>query len=160
MSIVSIIGLVLGIAGAFKAVDGPSYNVTTLLQAALGMFIGCLGLMLAILVYLTIYAEELPKGEKMVLHSVYICSPFLIVRMVYAALGDYGSDPRFRLFDGNPTVYLCMGFLEEIILMIICLVVGFKCPPPGYYKNGQCSQPYFFLALWLITRSRKYTQLP
>ena len=57
--------------------------------------------------------------------------------MVYAAMSDYGSDPRFRLLDGNPTIYLCMSVLEEIILMIICLIVSFKCPLPGYHENGQ-----------------------
>ena len=48
MSIVSIVGLGLGVAGAVKSVDGTSYNAAPLLQAALGMFIGCLGLMFAI----------------------------------------------------------------------------------------------------------------
>ncbi|KAJ5192817.1 hypothetical protein N7449_008959 [Penicillium cf. viridicatum] len=128
VSIVSLVGLALGIAGAIKALD--SYTIPPMLQAALGMFVGCLGLLLAILGYLTIYRNEMPRNEKIILYSVYACAPLLIVRTVYGCLGDYTTIARFNLFEPNPTVNLCMGVLEEIILMIICLAVGFYCPPP------------------------------
>ncbi|KAI2704939.1 hypothetical protein DTO013E5_7944 [Penicillium roqueforti] len=128
VSIVSLVGLALGIAGAIKALD--SYTIPPMLQAALGMFVGCLGLLLTILGYLTIYRNEMPRNEKIILYSVYACAPLLIVRTVYGCLGDYTNIARFNLFEPNPTVNLCMGVLEEIILMIICLAVGFYCPPP------------------------------
>ncbi|KAK4863413.1 hypothetical protein LT330_002191 [Penicillium expansum] len=128
VSIVSLVGLALGIAGAIKALD--SYTIPPMLQAALGMFVGCLGLMLAIMGYLTIYRNEMPRNEKIILYSVYACAPLLIVRTIYGCLGDYTDIERFNLFEPNPTVNLCMGVLEEIILMIICLAVGFYCPPP------------------------------
>ncbi|KAJ5239493.1 hypothetical protein N7468_004112 [Penicillium chermesinum] len=128
VSIVSLVGLALGIAGAVKALD--SYTIPRMLQAALGMFVGCLGLLLAILGYLTIYRDEMPRSEKIILYSVYACVPLLIVRTIYGCLGDYTTIKRFNLFEPNPTVYLCMGVLEEIVLMIICLSVGFYCPPP------------------------------
>ncbi|KAJ5992503.1 hypothetical protein N7451_008227 [Penicillium sp. IBT 35674x] len=128
VSLVSLVGLALGIAGAIKALD--SYTIPRMLQAALGMFVGCLGLLLAILGYLTIYRNEMPRNEKIILYSVYACAPLLIVRTVYGCLGDYTTIARFNLFEPNPTVNLCMGVLEEIFLMIICLAVGFYCPPP------------------------------
>ncbi|KAJ5500343.1 hypothetical protein N7453_009394 [Penicillium expansum] len=128
VSIVSLVGLALGIAGAIKALD--SYTIPPMLQAALGMFVGCLGLMLAIMGYLTIYRNEMPRNEKIILYSVYACAPLLIVRTIYGCLGDYTNIERFNLFEPNPTVNLCMGVLEEIILMIICLAVGFYCPRP------------------------------
>ncbi|KGO77676.1 hypothetical protein PITC_016040 [Penicillium italicum] len=127
VSIVSLVGLALGVAGAVKALD--SYTIPRMLQAALGLFVGCLGLMLAILGYLTIYRNEMPRNEKIILYSVYACAPLLIVRTVYGCLGDYTKIARFNLFEPNPTVNLCMGVLEEIFLMIICLSVGFYCPP-------------------------------
>lgn len=108
-----------------------------MLQAALGMFVGCLGLLLAILGYLTIYRNEMPRNEKIILYSVYACAPLLIVRTVYGCLGDYTNIARFNLFEPNPTVNLCMGVLEEIILMIICLAVGFYCPPPKDPQSGK-----------------------
>ncbi|GKZ37938.1 hypothetical protein AbraIFM66950_009801 [Aspergillus brasiliensis] len=128
VSIVSLVGLALGIAGAIKALD--SYTIPPMLQAALGMFVGCLGLLLAILGYLTMFRNEMPRNEKIILYSVYACAPLLIVRTIYGCLGDYTNIERFNLFEPNPTVNLCMGVLEEIFLMIICLAVGFYCPPP------------------------------
>lgn len=129
------VGLALGIAGAIKALD--SYTIPPMLQAALGMFVGCLGLMLAIMGYLTIYRNEMPRNEKIILYSVYACAPLLIVRTIYGCLGDYTDIERFNLFEPNPTVNLCMGVLEEIILMIICLAVGFYCPPPKEPQPGK-----------------------
>ncbi len=128
ISLVSLAGLGLGIFGATKAVDNG--NVSTLLQAALGCFIACLGLTVCILLFLTRSVSLLPQSERIILYSVHLCTPFLLVRMVYAAMGDFGSDPRFSLFDGDATVYLCMGVLMEIVVMVVCLAVGFKCPPP------------------------------
>ncbi|BCS00372.1 uncharacterized protein AKAW2_50713S [Aspergillus luchuensis] len=128
VSIVSLVGLALGIAGAIKALD--TYTIPAMLQAALGMFVGCLGLLLAIMAYLTIYRNEMPRNERIILYSVYACAPLLIVRTIYGCLGDYTNIEKFNLFEPNPTVNLCMGVLEEIFLMIICLAVGFYCPPP------------------------------
>ncbi|KAB8239665.1 uncharacterized protein BDW43DRAFT_305432 [Aspergillus alliaceus] len=130
VSIVSMVGLIIGIVGAVQAVNGANYKVTSLLKAALALFIVCLGLMFLILFYLSWDIKSLPVSEQRVIYSLYLCSPLLVVRMVYAALSDYGSDPRFALFDGSPTAYLCMSVLEEIVLMIICLMIGFMYPPP------------------------------
>ena len=135
ISLISLVGLGLGIFGATKAVDDG--NVSTLLQAALGCFIACLGLTFCILWFLTRYLGLLPRSEKVILYSVHVCSPFLLVRMVYAAMGDFGSDQQFSLFDGDATVYLCMGVLQEIVVMVVCLGVGFKCPPPKEYETGE-----------------------
>lgn len=140
VSIVSLVGLALGIAGAIKALD--SYTIPPMLQAALGMFVGCLGLLLAILGYLTIYRNEMPRNEKIILYSVHACAPLLIVRTVYGCLGDYTTIARFNLFEPNPTVNLCMGVLEEIILMVICLAVGFYCPPPKEPQPGKSGRHF------------------
>lgn len=129
------VGLALGIAGAIKALD--TYTIPAMLQAALGMFVGCLGLLLAIMGYLTIYRNEMPRNERIILYSVYACAPLLIVRTIYGCLGDFTNIEKFNLFEPNPTVNLCMGVLEEIFLMIICLAVGFYCPPPKEPQPGK-----------------------
>lgn len=128
-------GLALGVAGAIKALD--KYTIPSILKAALALFVVCLALMLAILGYLTMYRNQLPRNEKIILYSVYACAPLLIVRTIYGCLGDFTNMSRFNLFEPNPTVNLCMGVLEEIFLMIICLAVGFSCPPPKATQAGK-----------------------
>lgn len=100
-----------------------------MLIAALAMFVTCLGLMLCLLLWLTPRMSRMPHAERIIMRSVYACTPFLIVRMIYACIGDFGQNPDFSIYGGNDTIYLCMSVLMEIILMAICLVVGFKCPP-------------------------------
>lgn len=127
VDLVSVAGLGVGIGGAIKAVD--SETIPSLLKIALGLFVACLGLMFCILGWLTASLNLLPRNERITLYSIYICGPFLIVRMVYACIGDFAHDSRFSIFNGDPTIFLCMSVLEEIILMVICLYVGYMYPP-------------------------------
>ncbi|EGX93352.1 hypothetical protein CCM_04726 [Cordyceps militaris CM01] len=130
---VSLAGLGVGIAGAVQAVDNN--NIPSLLKIALALFVACLGIMFCILGWLTASVHRLPRNERITLYSIYVCAPFLIVRMVYACIGDFGNDSRFSIFNGDPTIFLCMSVLEEIILMIICLYVGYMYPPTAV-KHG------------------------
>ncbi|KAJ2972364.1 hypothetical protein NQ176_g7201 [Zarea fungicola] len=127
VDIVSLAGLGVGIGGAIKAVDGTT--IPTLLKIALALFVACLGLMFCILGWLTASVSILPRNERLTLWSIYACGPFLIVRMAYACIGDFGTDARFSIFNGDPTIFLCMSVLEEIIIMVICLYVGYMYPP-------------------------------
>ncbi|CEJ94087.1 hypothetical protein VHEMI09641 [[Torrubiella] hemipterigena] len=137
ISLISLVGLALGIYGATQVIDSATSpgsdgvgKVSDMLVAALAMFVACLGLMLCLLVFLTSFLSLMPRAEKVIMYSIYACAPFLIVRMVYACLGDFGHLQDFSIFgDGNDTIYLIMSVLMEIIVMVICLVIGFKCPP-------------------------------
>ncbi|KAJ3496755.1 hypothetical protein NLG97_g2420 [Lecanicillium saksenae] len=127
VDLVSLAGLGVGIGGAVQAVDNDS--IPSLLKIALALFVATLGLMFCILGWLTASISILPRNERITLYSIYLCSPFLIVRMVYACIGDFGHDSRFSIFNGDPTIFLCMSVLMEIILMVICLYVGYTYPP-------------------------------
>lgn len=127
VDLVSLAGLGVGIGGAVQAVDNSS--IPSLLKIALALFVACLGLMFCILGWLTASLNLLPRNERVTLYSTYVAGPFLIVRMAYACIGDFAHDPRFSIFDGDPTIFLCMSVLMEIILMAIFLYVGYMYPP-------------------------------
>lgn len=64
------------------------------------------------------------------MHVVAACIPFLLARLIYASMADYNGDPRFNFFDGDNTIYLCLGVLTERFVTAICLAAGFLIPPP------------------------------
>jgi len=132
-----------GIAGAIDAVnmDGPdtTYDVTGLLQAALGLFLGCYFLTIVAFAILTLTSgaalREAPR-EREVLLAVAVALPLLLVRFVYASIGDFGNDPRYNFYNGDEHIFLYMSVLEEIAVMLVFLVVGFAIAPPEATMEG------------------------
>ncbi|KAL4960397.1 uncharacterized protein BDV14DRAFT_204708 [Aspergillus stella-maris] len=80
-------------------------------------------------VFLVIVAQRrpfLPKGEERTLLTVAISAPFLLVRIIYAVLIWFLADGAFNAVDGNYTAQLFLAVFEEIVVVGVCLGVGFK----------------------------------
>lgn len=135
VTILAFIGLFLGIAGVstanvtYAVVDGHlsyTYHPGTLVKASMGIFIAVFVITALITSWLffTLQSRSRRFQKKLFLASA-LSAPFLVVRLVYSALGDYDfNDDRFALLNGNTTIYLCMDVLEEIAAMIITMALG------------------------------------
>ncbi|KAJ9130085.1 hypothetical protein NKR23_g12355 [Pleurostoma richardsiae] len=149
LSITSLVGLIVGVVGAILAVDdstGASYSVNGEIQAALALFIAVFAMTLYCFILQCAATARSPARRSALGHETRILAavgasiPFLLVRLVYAAIADYGSDPAFNFFGGNVTINLCMGVLVEIIVTTICLTAGFLVPPPADQVKQTCSR--------------------
>lgn len=123
-------GLVLGIAGANQAVNSGTFTISTLMKVSVTIFLAIAGILTLMMAYLTCFVHRMTYSERIVLSSIYVCTPLLIVRVIYAALGDFGTDPRFRIYSGDETINLVMSVLEEIVITIILLAIGLAYPMP------------------------------
>jgi hypothetical protein len=124
LTLVTFIGLILGIAGVSSSDKGGSYQPSTLAKAAMGIFLAVFAIFILLTVWL--YYElsfSLRRFQKKLFIAIALSSPFLLVRLVYSALSDYTTYKDFSLY-GNATVYLCMAVLEEIIAMAITMALG------------------------------------
>lgn len=124
VTLVTMIGLILGIAGVSSSGKGGGYQPSTLTKAAMGIFLAVFLIFILLTVWL--YHElsfSLRRFQKKLFIAIALSSPFLLVRMVYSALSDYTTYKMFSL-DENATVYLCMAVLEEIIAMVITMALG------------------------------------
>lgn len=72
---------------------------------------------------------ETASCRKIIIAAV-LASPFLIVRVLYAAIGDFAGDVRFTPYIGDRGLYLGMSVLMEVVAAYICLGAGFAVPPP------------------------------
>lgn len=72
---------------------------------------------------------ETASCKKIIIAAV-LASPFLIVRVLYAAVGDFAGDVRFIPYIGDRGLYLGMSVLMEVVAAYICLGAGFAVPPP------------------------------
>jgi membrane protein implicated in regulation of membrane protease activity len=127
----AIIGLILGIVGISTADTSHGYHPGTLPKAAMGLFLAVYALVLLLTAWLLYrYSPAMLKYQKKLFLAIALSAPFLLVRMIYSALGDYTNSPKFSvasLVENNHaalTVYLCMSVLEEIISMVIAMFFG------------------------------------
>ncbi|OJJ84751.1 uncharacterized protein ASPGLDRAFT_125042 [Aspergillus glaucus CBS 516.65] len=124
VTLVTFIGLILGIAGVSSSDKGGGYQPGTLAKAAMGIFLAIFVIFILLGVWLFYELSfSLRRFQKKLFIAIALSSPFLLVRLVYSALSDYTTYKAFSL-DGNATVYLCMSVLEEIIAMAITMALG------------------------------------
>lgn len=103
-----------------------TYHPGAIVQSSMGIFIAVFLITALITVWLFFQLySSLRRFQKKLFLATALSAPFLVVRLVYSALGDYDSnDERFALLNGNTTIYLCMDVLEEIATMVITMALG------------------------------------
>lgn len=131
VTLVAIIGLILGIVGISTADTTNGYTPGALPKAAMGLFLAVYVVIILLTAWL-FYAHTFAilRYQKKLFLGIALSAPFLLVRLIYSALGDYTSDQTFSMDSlatnnhTSLTAYLCMSVLEEIIAMIIALTFG------------------------------------
>ncbi|PYH96952.1 hypothetical protein BO71DRAFT_348115 [Aspergillus ellipticus CBS 707.79] len=126
ITLVAFIGLILGIAGVSSADDSTgTYHADTIVKASMGIFLAVFVIYHLITAWLFFQLHmNLRVFQKKLFIAILASSPFILVRLVYSALGDYTTDPKFAVLVGNTTVYLVMSVLEEIVAMAITMFLG------------------------------------
>ncbi|KAJ5890230.1 hypothetical protein N7504_011040 [Penicillium tannophilum] len=128
VTLMAMIGLILGIVGV-----STSHTTTPgkLTKAAMGLFLAVYVITMAITAWLFYsFSLALLSYQKKLFLGIALSAPFLLVRLIYSALGDYTSYRHFSIKSllnsdhTSVTVYLCMSVLEEIISMVIAMVFG------------------------------------
>ncbi|KAJ5604814.1 hypothetical protein N7510_009968 [Penicillium lagena] len=122
------LGLILGIVGV--TLMNGHFSANGEVKAAMGIFI-------ALFVVITLAAGWLASQlgttmsvwQKKLFLAIGLSWPFLLIRLIYSAIGDFGSDARFTVLsptasNTNVTIYLCMSVLEEIVAMAFCVIFG------------------------------------
>ncbi|KAJ5819916.1 hypothetical protein N7474_005507 [Penicillium riverlandense] len=126
VAIVCFIGLILGIAGVSSADDNKgTYHADSIVKASMGIFLAVFVVILAMTAWLWFQLRStLWVFQKKLFLAVALACPFLLVRLIYSAISDYTDNSDFAILVGNPTIYLCMDVLEEIIAMAITMALG------------------------------------
>ncbi|KAL4873651.1 hypothetical protein BDV12DRAFT_192094 [Aspergillus spectabilis] len=126
VAIICFIGLVLGIAGVSSADDNEgTYHADAIVKASMGIFIAVFITIVVITVWL--FAQLRPTlrvFQKKLFLAIALACPLLMIRLIYSAISDYADNSRFAVLEGDPTIYLCMSVLEEIVAMGLTMVLG------------------------------------
>lgn len=121
------VGLILGIAGISISDDnsGGTFHANAIVKAAMAIFLVVFVVDIAITSWLYSHLRlRLTVFQKKLFLAIVLSWPFLLVRLIYSAISDFTDNSRFAILVGDPTIYLCMDVLEEIIAVSLCVAFG------------------------------------
>lgn len=122
LTILGIVGLIVGIAGVSMS---NSIRPNHMVKASMAMFLALFAILPLATAWLFLQLRgSLKVFQKKLFLALLLSFPFVLVRVVYSAVGDYGNSPDFSVYGGNATIYLCMDVLEEIFAMAITMAFG------------------------------------
>lgn len=147
MYLIGFIGLILGIVGVSTTSDSGPFRANGEVQGAMGIFIAVFVIMTVMTIWLASQlGSAMSVWQKKLFLAIGLSWPFLLIRLVYSAMGDFSTDPRFTVLsptasNTNVTIYLCMSVLEELIAMAFCVFFGMssvneKDRALGFQKNS------------------------
>jgi hypothetical protein len=130
------VGLILSIVGGTNSVS-PSGTFTVQTSSKVGVLLYVIGW--AIFTLRTIFTiPQFPShtGEKRLAIAVIIALPFIAVRIAYSLLAVFLHNHDFSIINGSVTILVVIAVLEEFLVVIIYLIVGWKAEALPANKRG------------------------
>ncbi len=139
VQVLVLVGLILGIVGGSelsgiiaKSISQggapTSYTVPTESQAGLGLMIAGYGLLVIATLTLATEIRSADDGDKRLLGAVALALPFVLVRLIFSAIGTFNpSNPNFGQFNSGPdypSYLIGMSVVMEMVAIIIFEAVG------------------------------------
>ncbi|KAM5446161.1 hypothetical protein MaudCBS49596_006847 [Microsporum audouinii] len=132
VALLVLLGLILSIVGITGQNDSSMpYMPNGKSKAAICITLGVWVIAVGLLFIIHGNKKYIPSGEKRLLLAVAISLPFILVRLIYSFISAFSHSSRFSIVSGNVTIYLVMAVLEEMIVVITCLAVGFTLQTDG-----------------------------
>jgi hypothetical protein len=129
IQLIVIVGLILGIVGGINAGDGIKktgvYHAQTLNKVGTALIVVTYVMIVAVTIITSFSATHAEPGEHRLFIAVAGALPFMLVRLIYSCLSTFTTNKTFNLLNGNPTVFLVMAIIMEMICVIGFEIMGF-----------------------------------
>lgn len=138
------VGLILCIVGGTSSTnsDGVYTPQTTTKVGIVLYLVGFIGLALIALVTAHKLANA-PSDEKRLIAAVIIALPFILVRLIYAAISVFLNNHHFNSVTGSIVILVVMAILEEMVVVTIYLAIGWKTDAlPPASRGPVASRPW------------------
>jgi hypothetical protein len=130
VGLIAVVGFILVIVGQTSNTSSFATMTNVDTRTKIGMvllLVSCVGLCMLFLLLSSRY-RHIEGGERRLVLAVGLSLPLLFVRIIYSILVVFANNPKFNQLTGNVTIYLVMSVLEEMGVVLICLVIGFTLP--------------------------------
>lgn len=133
-----VVGLILGAVGGGRAgadfAKTKVYVVPTESKAGIAVTIVAYVILVLSTIIVATQISHAEAGEKRLVLAVGLSLPFILIRLVYAAMSTLANNPSFSSLTGDANIQLGMAVIMEIIVVIIVEAIGLtlkKVPKAG-----------------------------
>lgn len=149
VQVLVIVGLILGVVGGSMMGDviaaalengSMDYDVPAETRAGLGVMVAGFGILVVASLMSCLEVRAAEEGEKRLLLAIGLAMPFVLVRLVFAAMATFGDDRDFRGFGGTgryPDYLLGMAVVMEMVAVAILEGVGLTLRKAGRVVEGE-----------------------
>lgn len=136
VQLVVVVGLILGIVGGSKMGDiittavaegNLNYSIPTETIAGVALMIAAFGIIVIASAMSAMQVSAAEPGEKRLLLAIGLATPFVLVRLVFAAIATFDNNPDFRSFGGTakyPGLLIGMSVVMEMAAVAIFEAIG------------------------------------
>ncbi|KAF2651886.1 hypothetical protein K491DRAFT_696113 [Lophiostoma macrostomum CBS 122681] len=139
IKIVITVGLVLSVVGGisgYKTQPDGSIKIPTESKVGVILFIPAFVALILILFVSLPHTAVVPPKERRVPVAVAFAFPFVAVRLLYSILAVYLHNHTFGVLNGSVVVWALMAVVEEFIVVIMYLTLGFLVDPRNAEDSG------------------------
>lgn len=123
-------GLILSIVGGTSTNISQTGSYTPAATSKAGVILYLVGFIaICIVALITItHLSSAQAGEDYLAYAVVFAMPFVLVRIIYSILAVFIHNKDFSVVGGRIVIRVFMAVLEEIVVVLIYIVLGFMIP--------------------------------
>lgn len=139
LQLVITLGLILSIVGgtSTSTSGNGTMTVSSTSKAGVGLYIAAFAGVTLIALVSVGYRNIVPRQESQILTAVSIAWPFILVRLAYSVLAAFSHDRSFSIATGSIAIHTGMTVIEEFMVVVIYLFLGFKLQKLGPEQQGE-----------------------
>jgi hypothetical protein len=157
------VGLILSIVGGTSSSIGPDGTIQVDTSSKIGIILYIVAFVGIVLMYLMSMSRAycVPKKERRVPFAIIAALPFVLVRLVYSACAVFLHSHLFNIVTGSVLVLAFMAVIEEFIVVVIYVVLGFLVDKLDANERGEIAgRPWKTKKSKLGRRERRHHQEP
>lgn len=127
LQLLIVVGLILCIVGGTSSTSSTgAYQPQTETKVGVVLYVISFIALAAIAGVTAAKLSNAPSQDKRLVWAVLIALPFIFVRLVYSLISVYAKNRHFNLITGSVAIKVVMSVLEEMAVVILYLVIGWK----------------------------------
>jgi hypothetical protein len=124
------VGLILSIVGGTSSVSSSGvYDAQETSKAGIILYIVCYIAIGATALLTLINSCYLTTEESRIAWAVIIAMPLISVRLIYSLLVTFDHSHQFNILSGSALIHALMAVLEEMLIVLIYLGIGWTLAP-------------------------------
>jgi hypothetical protein len=133
------LGLILSIVGGTSSSVGPDGTIQVDTSSKVGIILYIIAFVALILIFLMSMSRAycVPKKERRVPFAIIAALPFVLVRLVYSACTVFLHSHLFNIVTGSVVVLAFMAVIEEFIVVVIYVALGFMVDKLDANERGE-----------------------